>query len=185
MYCKNLFVHADQDLGFLQGKLSIPRKKCCERETHVSLNKVSEYVVFPTKTANWGFFSTVNKIIVIAQLFCGYRNSAELPRVKRSVTETIGTQTGRLSMSSNLSNSVLMNWDTNYPYDKFKPPQGYKLQPVNPEQNHVISREQLEDCGHLPHLIAQFKEKYISLSGSFHYSENYNHNTQWHSLCKY
>ncbi len=54
-----------------------------------------------------------------------------------------------------------MNWDTNYPYDKFKPPQGYKLQPVNPEQNHVISREQLEDCGHLPHLIAQFKEKYI------------------------
>jgi hypothetical protein len=70
------------------------RKKCCETKRHVSLYKVGEYVVFPAKIIHCGFFSAVNKIIDTAQLFCGYSNSAELPRVKRSVTETIGTQTG-------------------------------------------------------------------------------------------
>jgi hypothetical protein len=153
-------------------------KKCCETERHVSLNKVGEYVLFPAKTVHCGFFRTVNKIIVTAQLFWGYSNSAKLPRVNRSVPESIGTQTCILSVSSNLMNSFLTNWDVNYPYDKFTPLKEYSLETVNPEQNCVISREQFEDCGHLSHLISQFKEKYISLSGSFHYSENYNHNTQ-------
>jgi hypothetical protein len=54
---------------------------CCDRETHVSLSNVGEYVVFPAETVHGGFFSAVNKIVVQAQLFCGYSNSAELPRV--------------------------------------------------------------------------------------------------------
>jgi hypothetical protein len=127
--------------------LSTPCKKCCETETHLSLNKVGKYVVFPAKTVHLGFFSAGNKIIVTTQLFCGYSNSAELPRVKHSDTETVGTQTGTLSVSSNLSNSVLMNWDADYPYDKFNPPQGYKLEPVNPEKNCVISREYFKIVG--------------------------------------
>ncbi len=31
---------------------SAPRKPCCDRETHVSLNNVGEYVVFPAETVN-------------------------------------------------------------------------------------------------------------------------------------
>ncbi len=88
---------------------------------HISLKKVGEYIIFPAKTVHQGFISAVDKIIVTAQLFCGYSNSAELPRVKHSVTDTIGTQTGTLTMSSHLSNSVIMNWDTDYPYNKFNP----------------------------------------------------------------
>jgi hypothetical protein len=95
--------------------LSMPCKKCCETETHVALNKVGEHVVFSAKIVHQGFYSAVNKIIVIVQLFCGYSNSAKLPRVKHSETETIGIQTGTLSMSSDLSNPVLMNWDADYP----------------------------------------------------------------------
>ncbi len=53
---------------------STPRKKCCERETHVSLNKVGEYVVFHAKTVHPGFFSVVNKNIVTLQLFCSLLN---------------------------------------------------------------------------------------------------------------
>ncbi len=41
--------------------LSAPRKLCCDRETHVSLNNVGEYVVFPAHTINQG---AVNKIDV-------------------------------------------------------------------------------------------------------------------------
>jgi hypothetical protein len=55
---------------------STPRKPCCDRETHVSLNIVGEYVVFPPETIYRGFFSAVNKIVVQVQLFCGYSNSA-------------------------------------------------------------------------------------------------------------
>jgi hypothetical protein len=60
----------------------------------VSLNNVGEYVVFPAETFHQGFFSAVNKIVVIMQLFCGYSNSAKLPRVNHSETLTIGIQTG-------------------------------------------------------------------------------------------
>jgi hypothetical protein len=61
--------------------LSTPRNLCCDIETHVSLNNIGEYVVFPAQTIHQGFFIAVNKIIVQVQLFCGYSNSAELPRV--------------------------------------------------------------------------------------------------------
>ncbi len=60
---------------------SAPHNLCCDREPHVSLNNIGEYVVFPAETVNQGFFSVVNKIVVQAQLFCRYNNSAELPRV--------------------------------------------------------------------------------------------------------
>jgi hypothetical protein len=56
-----------------------------------------------------------------------------------------------------------MNWDADYPNNKFIPPQGCKLVPVNTEQNHVVSREQLQDCGHLSYLVTEFKEEYIWL----------------------
>jgi hypothetical protein len=49
--------------------LSAQRKLCCDIETHVSLNNIGEYVVFPAETVHQGFFSAVNKIIVQAQLF--------------------------------------------------------------------------------------------------------------------
>ncbi len=32
--------------------LSAPRKACCDRETHVSLNNIGEYVVFPAETVH-------------------------------------------------------------------------------------------------------------------------------------
>jgi hypothetical protein len=32
--------------------LSAPRKPCCDRETHVSLNNIGEYVVFPAETVH-------------------------------------------------------------------------------------------------------------------------------------
>jgi hypothetical protein len=45
---------------------SAPRKPCCDRETHASLNNDGEYVVFPAENIHQGFFSAVNKIIVQA-----------------------------------------------------------------------------------------------------------------------
>jgi hypothetical protein len=86
--------------------LSTPRKPCCDRETHVSLNNVGEYVVFPAETVHRGFFSTVNKIVVQAQLFRGYSNSAHLARVYCSTTLKIGIQTGTMTVSPELSSSV-------------------------------------------------------------------------------
>jgi hypothetical protein len=95
--------------------LSAPCKPCCDRETHVSLNNLGEYVFFPAETVHRGFFSVVNKIVVQAQLFCRYSNSAELARVNRSMTLKIGIQTGTITVSPELSSSVLVNWDFNYP----------------------------------------------------------------------
>jgi hypothetical protein len=48
---------------------STPHNLCCDGETHISLNNVGEYVVFPAQTINRGIFSAVNKIVVQAQLF--------------------------------------------------------------------------------------------------------------------
>jgi hypothetical protein len=107
--------------------LSAPHNLCCDRETHVSLNNVGEYVVFPAETVHGGFFSAVNKIVVQVQLLCGCSNSAELPRVHHSATLKIGIQTGTMAVSSELSRSVLMNWEFDYPINKFKLPKDYKL----------------------------------------------------------
>jgi hypothetical protein len=142
---------------------STPCNLCCDREIHVSLNNVGEYVVFPAQTFHCGFFSAVNKIVLQAQLFCGYSNSAELLRVICSATFKIGIQTGTMSVSSELSSSVLMNWDLDYPTNKFKPPKDYKLEAVDTDKNWVVEREQLKDCEYLSKLIASFKEEYVWL----------------------
>jgi hypothetical protein len=98
-----------------------PHKLCCDRETHESLNNVGEYVVFPAETIHQGFSSVVNKIVVQAQLFCGYSNSAELPSVNRSATLKIGIQTGAMTVSSELSSSVLINCEFDYPSISLNP----------------------------------------------------------------
>jgi hypothetical protein len=46
--------------------LSDPRNLCCDRETHVLLNNLGEYVAFPAHTIHQEFFSAVNKIVVQA-----------------------------------------------------------------------------------------------------------------------
>jgi hypothetical protein len=56
-----------------------------------------------------------------------------------------------------------MNWDADYPDNKFKPPQGYKLETVNTEKNCVVLREQLQDCGYLSNLVTKFEEEYLWL----------------------
>ena len=40
-----------------------------------------------------------------------------------------------MSVSSELSNSVLINWDVDYPINKFKPPKDYKLEAVDTDKN--------------------------------------------------
>jgi hypothetical protein len=80
----------------------------------------------------------VNKIVVQAQLFCGCSNSAELPRVNRSAILKIGIQTGTMTVSSELSSSILMNWECDYPLNKFKPPKDYKLKVVDKDKNQVL-----------------------------------------------
>jgi hypothetical protein len=141
---------------------SAPCNLCCNRETHVS-NNVGEYIVFPAQTVHQGYFSTVNKIVVQVQLFCRYSNSEELPRVNRSTTLKIGIQTRTMTVSSELSSSVLMNWDVDYPINKFKPPKDYKLETVDTDKNRVVEREQLKDCEYLSKLIASFEEEYVWL----------------------
>jgi hypothetical protein len=143
--------------------LSTPCKLCCDIETHVSLNNVGEYVVFPAETVHQGFFSAVKKIVVQAQLFCGYSNSAELPRVNRSSTLKMGIQTGTITVSSELSSSVLMNWECDYPLNKFKPPKDYKLTVVDTDKNWVVERDQLKDCEYLSKLMSSFEEVYVWL----------------------
>ncbi len=121
--------------------LSTPCNLCCERETHVSLNNVGEYVVFPVKNCPSRFFQFGQQDCCYRATFCGYSNSAKLPRVNCSETLTIGIQTGTMLVSSELSNSVLMNWGADYPNNKFKHPHGYKVETVNTDQNCVVARE--------------------------------------------
>jgi hypothetical protein len=42
---------------------STPHNPCCERETHMSLNNVGEYVVFSAKTVHRDFFSAVRLLL--------------------------------------------------------------------------------------------------------------------------
>jgi hypothetical protein len=66
-------------------------------------------------------------------------------------------------VSSELSNYVLMCWDVDYPNNNFKSPQDYKLKAVDTDQNCVVAREQLQDCGYLSNLVDSFEEEYIWL----------------------
>jgi hypothetical protein len=51
-----------------------------------------------------------------------------------------------------------MNWDVDYPNNKFKPPKDYKLEAVDTDKNWVVEREHLQDCEYLSKLIASFEE---------------------------
>jgi hypothetical protein len=95
--------------------------KCCLIEMHKALNKYGEYVVFPAEKVHRGFFSAENKIVVTAQLFCGYNsNSLEMPRVNCSVSDMIGVQRDTIKVSADLSNSVSMHWDKDFQVNMFK-----------------------------------------------------------------
>jgi hypothetical protein len=56
-----------------------------------------------------------------------------------------------------------MNWGVDYPNNKLKPPQDCKLEAVDTDQNQVVEREQLQDCGYLSNLITSFEEEYVWL----------------------
>ncbi len=56
-----------------------------------------------------------------------------------------------------------MNWDVDYPINKFKPPKDYKLEAVDTYENWVVEREQLKDCEFLSKLITSFEEEYVWL----------------------
>ena len=68
-----------------------------------------------------------------------------------------------MTVSSELSSSVLMNWECDYPLNKFKPPKDYKLAVVDTDKNWVVERDQLKDCKYLSKLIASFEEVYVWL----------------------
>jgi hypothetical protein len=79
------------------------------------------------------------------------------------MTLKIGIQTGTMTVSPQLSSPVLMNWDFDYPINKFKPPKDYKLEAVDTDGNQVVEREQLRDCEYLSKLMASFEELYVWL----------------------
>jgi hypothetical protein len=87
----------------------------------------------------------------------------QLARVNRSMTLKISIQTGTMSVSPELSSSVLMNWDFDYPINKFKPPKDYKLEAVDTDKNWVVEREKLQYCEYLSKLIASFEELFVWL----------------------
>jgi hypothetical protein len=66
-------------------------------------------------------------------------------------------------VSSELSSSILMNWEFDYPINKFKPPKDYKLEAVDTDKNWVVERDQLKDCEYLSKLIASFEEECVWL----------------------
>ncbi len=79
------------------------------------------------------------------------------------MTLKIGIQTGTMTVSPELSSSVLVNWDFDYPINKFKHPKDYKLEAVDTDEYRVVEREQLQDCEYLSKLIASFEELYVWL----------------------
>jgi hypothetical protein len=68
-----------------------------------------------------------------------------------------------MTVSSELSSSVFINWDVDYPINKFEPPKHYKLEAVDANENRVVEREKLKDCEYLSKLIASFEEEYVWL----------------------
>jgi hypothetical protein len=56
-----------------------------------------------------------------------------------------------------------MNWEFDYPFNKFKPPKDYKLEAVDTDKNWVVEREQQKDCEYLSKLITSFEEEYVWL----------------------
>jgi hypothetical protein len=55
-----------------------------------------------------------------------------------------------------------MNWDIDYPINKFEPPKDYKLEAVDIDVNWIV-QEQLQDCEYLSNLITSFEEEYVWL----------------------
>jgi hypothetical protein len=70
-----------------------------------------------------------------------------------------------MTVSSELSSSILLNWECDYPINNFEPPKdyNYKLEALDTDENQVVEREQLKDYEYLSKLIASFEEEYVWL----------------------
>ena len=130
-------------------------KKCCRKIKDVPLNNIGDYVLFPADTLHRGFFMASDDVLVTAQLFCGYCN--KIGKSMRSETVSIpGITTGRIEVSPELSTSVCINWDDDYPEEKFSPMKQFQLGEVDLKQNRYIKSIHLGECKPLDNLVEQF-----------------------------
>jgi hypothetical protein len=109
-------------------------KKQCEHIVHtVKLDKVGDYVVFPSRCYHRGYnMITSNTINYTAQLFCRLSEKQEAwKNVTRRVNKNIiqGPVNGlRLKQ---LTHDICFNWDTAYSVNVFPPPKAFGSDKIN------------------------------------------------------
>ncbi len=114
-----------------------PKNYCGKTHDHdIALTSIRDYIVFPSSTIHcWYFSKDSHKIFVTTQLLCVRSSCTDIGQVNRSVTANHGeielNCLGASDALSNLSNTVLIFWDEDYPLNRFPSPKQYKNESID------------------------------------------------------
>jgi len=141
-------------------------KRCNHKVDKVALNKLGEYVVFPSRWWHRGFYEIRSqKEYYTAQLFC---TAAEDPDSWTSQTrkQNRNMTIGRLPQNEMLFDvvkDIQQNWDTTYSVTNFRPAKAFDGNEIDPGTNRHLQGATFREIIHMQNLIKYFESRFRHL----------------------
>jgi hypothetical protein len=140
-------------------------KKCNHKVDKVALNKLGQYVKFPSRWWHRGFYEIRSqKEYYTAQLFC---TAAQDPKSWTNQThkQNRNMTTGRLPKDqiSDISRDIQDNWDTTYSLKNFGPSKAFDSKKIDPGSNRHLQDGTFRDIVHVNNLVEYFENRFRQL----------------------
>jgi hypothetical protein len=140
--------------------------KCNHSHHSVSLNKVGEYVAFPSMWYHHGYFSVKPKKTVIqAQLFAIHSPDPAKERLTRNATKMDTYVAGKVVRTclDELTKDLVGNWNTKYSEDLFPVCTLFNGEWVERDKTRHILSSQFDSVPRIRELVQMFEEKFPHL----------------------
>ena len=140
--------------------------ECNHNHHQVSLNKVGQYVGFPSMWYHHGYFSVKRrKTVIQAQLFAMPTRNPTAQRSTRLTTKMETFIVGRIDrcVLDELTKDLVGNWNTRYSKKLFPPAKSFDGGHVNSDKNRHIPSDKYHQVPQLENLVRMFEQKYNHL----------------------
>ena len=140
--------------------------KCDHTHHSVSLNKVGEYVAFPSMWYHHGYFSVKPmKTIIQAQLFAIHSPDPARDRLTRKDTKMDNYESGKVVRTclDQLTKDLVGNWSTKYSEDLFPVCTLFNGEFLERDKNRHIPSSQFDSVPRIKELAKMFEDKFNHL----------------------
>ena len=148
------------------GQCFIQQAECDHTIQFATLNKVGEYVVFPSMWYHHGYYNiTPRKTVIQAQLFTMHSHNPTKERLTRNTTTMNSLRKGRVDRTSldRLTKDIVDNWNTTYSEKLFPTCSLFDGEAVDKDKNRHIYSDKFDNVPRIRELVQIFEEQFEHL----------------------